>query len=126
MPIAPVQGGYTHAREQHMNEIFKTKLSCGLPLLIEQMSGVRSAGLCWLVPAGAVYDPAEKLGMAAIHREMLLRGAGELDSRAHADAIDRVGAARSTSVSTFHLSLASSFVGSHTEDVLPLLGKSVV
>ncbi|MBN4052724.1 insulinase family protein [Roseiflexus sp. AH-315-K22] len=108
-----------------MSEIVTTTLSCGMPLLTERISGVRSAGLCWLLPAGAVHDPSDRLGLAAIHREMLLRGAGDLDSRAHADAMDRVGAGRSTGVSTFHLSLASSFVGSHTAEVLPLLADMV-
>jgi len=108
-----------------MSTIVTTRLSCGMPLLIEPMSGVRSAGLCWLIPAGAVHDPSDRLGMAAVHREMLLRGAGSLDSRGHADAMDRVGAGRSTGVSTFHLSLASSFVGSRTSEVLPLLADMV-
>ena len=125
LPIAQAQGGYTHAREYHMNKIVFTQLSCGIPLLLEPMSGVRSAGLCWLIPAGAVHDPSDRLGMAAVHREMLLRGAGDLDSRGHADAMDRVGAGRSTGVSTFHLSLASSFVGSRTSEVLPLLADMV-
>jgi predicted Zn-dependent peptidase len=108
-----------------MSEIVTTNLSCGMPLLTERISGVRSVGLCWLLPAGAAYDPSDRLGLAAIHREMLLRGAGDLDSRAHADAMDRVGAGRSTGVSTFHLSLTSSFVGSHTAEVLPLLADMV-
>ena len=108
-----------------MSEIVVTKLGCGMPLIVEPISGVRSVGLSWLIPAGAASDPADRLGTAAVLRELLLRGAGELDSRAHADAMDRVGAAKSTGVSTYHLSVSSCFVGARTADVLPLVADMV-
>ena len=106
-----------------MSEIVVTKLGCGMPLIVEPISGVRSVGLSWLIPAGAASDPADRLGTAAVLRELLLRGAGELDSRSHADAMDRVGAAKSTGVSTYHLSVSSCFVGARTADVLPLVAE---
>ena len=39
--------------------------------------------------------------------------------------MDRVGAAKSTGVSTYHLSVSSCFVGASTADVLPLVANMV-
>ena len=73
-----------------MTQIETKSLACGMPLIVENMPGVRSAGLTWLLPAGAAMDPEGLQGRAAVLEEMLMRGAGGLDSRAQADAFDRL------------------------------------
>lgn len=59
--------------------------------------------------------------MSAMWAELLVRGAGSLDSRAHADALDGLGVSRGTSVETFNLSLTATLLGSRLEAALPLL-----
>ena len=56
-----------------------------------------------------------------MYSELLLRGAGDLDSRAHADALDRLGAGRSADVGTFHVKIGATMVGERLSEVLPLL-----
>ncbi len=96
-------------------------LSCGIPLLMEQMSGVRSAGVTWLLPGGSACDPADRLGIGTLWSELLLRGAGDLDSRAQADAFDAIGVGRSADVATLHMRLSFSLLGDRIMPALPLI-----
>lgn len=104
-----------------MTRIVTNRLACGMPLLIEPMEGVRSAALAWALPAGSALDPDDRQGASTMYSELLMRGAGELDSRAHADALDRLGAGRSADVGTFHVKIGASMVGERIGEVLPLL-----
>lgn len=104
-----------------MNRITVRRLACGMPLIVEEMEGVRSAGLTWLVPAGTATEPADRPGLATLWAELLLRGAGTLGSREHADALDRLGAGRSTDVGSYHLRIAATMLGSRVHEALPLL-----
>lgn len=104
-----------------MSTIVSRALSCGMRLIVERMSGVRSAGLSWVVPCGCAYDPVELQGRAAMWGELLMRGAGERSSREHADAMDRLGASRGTDVGTYTFRISTTALGSRVLDVLPLL-----
>ena len=104
-----------------MADIEMKRLSCGATLVCERMSGVRSAGLTWLVPAGSARDPESRIGLSAMHAELLLRGAGSLDSRTQADAFDALGVSRSTRVETFSTSLGATMLGSRVNEALELL-----
>ncbi len=108
-----------------MNEISVNRLPCGLVLVCERISGVRSLGLSWLVPAGAARDPGEAVGLSALWEEMVQRGAGDLDSRAHADALDTLGVSRSVSVGTFHHSYSATMLGENFGAAMPLLADMV-
>jgi predicted Zn-dependent peptidase len=92
-----------------------------MPLIVEPMSGVRSAALCWLLPTGSAYDPAPLEGLSTLWSEMLLRGAGSRDSREHADAADRIGASRATELGSYTLRVGSSMLGERFLDALPLI-----
>ena len=81
-----------------MSDVIRHDLGCGTPVFFEPMSGVRSVGLTWLVPAGTATDPAEVEGLSAMWWELIQRGAGDLGSREHTDALDRLGVSRSVSV----------------------------
>jgi predicted Zn-dependent peptidase len=96
-------------------------LDCGLPLIVESMSGVRSAGLTWLLPMGTARDPADKIGLSAVLSEMVLRGAGGMDSRQHADAFDKLGVSRSVSNEGQFITLGATMLGSRVLDALPLI-----
>lgn len=104
-----------------MMRITTTTLSCGTPLVVETIPGVKSAAMTWLVPAGCAADPAELEGISAMWAELICRGAGDLDSRAHADALDRLGAGRSTDVGTFYLRVGVTTLGERLIETLPLI-----
>src|SRR5690349_1170003 len=92
-----------------------------MPLLMEQMSGVRSAGITWLLPAGSATDPADRQGIGTLWSELLLRGAGDLTSRQQADAFDALGVSRSADVSTLHMRISLTLLGSQVMNALPLM-----
>ena len=101
-------------------------LECGLTLVVEEIAGVRSAALSWLVPAGSATDSFDGDGEAAMLSEMILRGAGGRSSREHSDALDLLGVNRSTDVSTHHLRLDASMLGDRLEAALPLLADMLI
>ncbi len=104
-----------------MTEPTRRDLACGVPLIVENIPAMRSAGLCWLLPAGSVTDEPNTLGRSQVMSELLMRGAGDLDSRSQADAFDRLGAARSSSSGTTHLRLSVACLGAKLGETLPLL-----
>ncbi len=104
-----------------MNAPEMRTLRCGMPLVIERITGVRSVGVCWLVSGGTAREPSEKQGLSAMWSELLFRGAGELDSRAHADALDRLGIARGGSPQSRYQRLSFTLLGDELEAALGLL-----
>lgn len=108
-----------------MTDINHITLDNGLHIVIEKMTGVKSAALCWLLPAGASHDPESSIGISALWSELLLRGAGDLDSRAQADAFDRIGVSRSTRLSSRFLSIDATTLGSRLHEALPPLVEMV-
>lgn len=106
--------------------IHTTPLECGARLVTERMPGVRSLGLAWLVPLGSARDPADRLGAGAILEELVCRGAGDLDSRAHADALDRLGASIGTRTETFHLAVTATLLGARAAETLPLVADMIL
>ncbi len=104
-----------------MSQIVTLSLRCGMPLIVEPMSGVRSAALCWLLPAGSACDPPALEGLSTLWSEIILRGAGDRGSREHADAADRLGASRATELGSYTLRVGSTMLGERFMDVLPLI-----
>lgn len=93
----------------------------GLRLVVEPIGGVKSVGFTLLLPAGTAHEPAHQLGLGAVVHELLFRGAGDLDARAHGDALDLLGVHRATEVNTFNLRLGATFLGDRLTQALPLL-----
>lgn len=104
-----------------MTHLSTRTLDCGLPLVVESIPGVRSVGLTWLIPAGSAADPDDRQGLSTLWSELIFRGAGDLDSRGHADAMDRLGVSRSAEVGTFYLRLGATLIGDKLLDALPLI-----
>lgn len=109
-----------------MSQIVTRTLSCGTPAIIEPIPGVRSCALTWLVPAGAAHDPADRLGLSALWAELLLRGCGNMDSRAHADACDAIGMSRSVETGPMFLRVGATMLGDRLFDALPLVTDMVL
>lgn len=103
-----------------MSTIETRRLNCGMELIVERISGVRSAGLAWLVTGGSAREPDAKEGLGAMWSELLFRGAGSRDARAHADAMDRLGVSRDASVQTFFMKIGGVMLGERVVDALPL------
>ncbi len=108
-----------------MNTISTITLACGMPLLVEVMSGVRSVGLTWLLPAGVATEPADRRGLTPVLAEMAMRGAGTLDSRAQADAFDKLGVNRGLEPGGVYLRLTATLAGDRLHDALPLFADIV-
>ncbi len=97
-------------------EVFHHVFDNGLTLLAERMDHVRSAAFNFLVPAGCVYDPPDQIGTASVLSEMIIRGAGNRDSRALSLALDNLGLDRDESVGQYHLRFWGSTL---TRNILP-------
>ena len=74
----------------------------GLTLVAEPMEHVRSAAFNFLVVSGCAYDPADQLGMASVLADLVVRGAGERDSRALTLALDNLGVDRDETAGIIH------------------------
>ncbi|MCA9297250.1 MAG: insulinase family protein, partial [Phycisphaerales bacterium] len=96
-----------------------TTLSCGVPVLIERNDAVASAAIDLLLPVGIAGDPLD--GHASMLSEYIFRGAGDLDSRQHSDAFDRLGVQRVASVGSHHLRLSATMIGRCIHDAIPLI-----
>jgi predicted Zn-dependent peptidase len=84
-------------------EIFHETFPNGLTLLAERMKQVRSAALNFLVPAGCAYDPPEHQGIASVLADLIIRGAGQRNSRELTLALDNLGLDRDESVGSLHV-----------------------
>ncbi|MGH7128142.1 MAG: insulinase family protein, partial [Planctomycetaceae bacterium] len=87
----------------------------GLTLLVEPMADVQSAAFAMLVPGGSVYDPPGENGTAAVLCELMVRGAGDRDSKELSTALDNLGVQRGESARLTHLA----FAGAILADNLP-------
>lgn len=104
-----------------MSSITSTSLSCGMPLLVEEMSSVRSAAIALAIPAGHGEDPIERLGMAAMWSEMLLRGCGGRSSKEDADYADSLGISRGATCGTYYMTLSATLLADRLSEVLKLI-----
>ena len=92
----------------------------GLTLVGEPMASLGSVAFTCLVPAGCVYDPANRSGLASFACEMILRGAGERDSRQFIVDLDNLGVERSESVSNAHTGFGGATLADNLPNVLAI------
>ncbi|GIW89051.1 MAG: peptidase M16 [Isosphaeraceae bacterium] len=102
-------------------ESYQHRFPNGLTVVGERMPSVKSAAFSLLLPAGAIYDPPERLGTAGVLAEWMLRGAGDRDSRSLIEALDRLGATYRVSAQSVHLGLTAATLGRHLIAVLRIL-----
>ncbi len=108
-----------------MPTITTTTLDCGATLVVEKNFAVQSLALHFLIPVGDAHDPIAHEGRAPMWSELLLRGAGDLDSRAQADAFDMLGATRSTNNTRLYTKLASTMLADRFDDASALLADTI-
>ena len=80
---------------------------------------MQSAGMCLLLPAGAATDPPNAGGSATVLSDLILRGAGQRNSRQLTDHLDTLGLQRSSSVGVHHLRLSCAAVAQRVLEGLP-------
>jgi len=104
-----------------MTAIHQHQLDNGLRLVAEPIEGVKSLALTLLLPAGVAHEPAGQQGVATMLAEMVCRGAGDRDARAHSEALDHLGVQRGSNAAGIHLRLTGTMIGSKLPEALPLL-----
>jgi len=87
---------------------------------MQRMPWLESAAMSVLVPAGSQRDPSELPGLASFAAEMVQRGCGNLNSRQFVDQLDRLGAARSASVTNSHTRFSAAIPSSRLEETLTI------
>jgi predicted Zn-dependent peptidase len=92
----------------------------GLVLVGEPMDWLGSAAFTFLVPAGCVYDPTDRGGLSTFTNEMILRGAGDRDSRQLVLDLDNLGVERSESVHDAHTSYSGATVAENLPAALEI------
>ncbi len=102
-------------------EIYTHRFDNGLWLLAEPVAGAESLAMTLRVPGGIAAEPPTRLGLTGVLAEMLCRGAGSRDARAHSEALDQLGVQRGTSTETFYMRLGAIMIGHQLSDALPLL-----
>ncbi len=80
---------------------------------------MQSAAMTLLLPAGSADDPPNRSGSAAVISDLVLRGAGERDSRQLTDYLDSLGLQRSTGASVYHTRFACAAVAERVVESLP-------
>lgn len=96
------------------------ELDNGMILVGEPTSAVESAAFSLLVPAGYSTDPADRLGLSSLLCDMVLRGAGERDSRALINDLEVLGVERGESVGASQTSFSAATLASNLFDALTI------
>jgi len=104
-----------------MSEIYQHQFDNGLWLVAEPVAGAQSLAMSMLTPAGLACEPDDQQGIGGLLAEMVCRGAGGLDAKAHSDALDQLGVQRGTGIETMHHHLGATMIGSTLPKALPLL-----
>ena len=99
---------------------FQHTFDNGLTLLAEAMPAVQSAAMTLLLPAGSSTDPVDRLGSATVLSDLVLRGAGERDSRQLSDYLDFLGLQRSSGVGIHHTRFGCAALGEKVLQGLPV------
>jgi predicted Zn-dependent peptidase len=92
-----------------------------MPLIVENIPGVKSASLAWWLPVGSATDPDGLEGRATMLAELLQRGSADRSSREMANALDSLGVLHSVEPGVQFVRISATFVGSRVGEVLPLL-----
>ncbi len=95
------------------------RLPNGLTLALEERD-FPGVAFQLLVPAGAVSDPEGLEGASALLEGWLWKGAGELDARGLAQALDALGVRRSSGAGLEYTAFAASFLPEVLEEVFRL------
>lgn len=109
----------TATRDQKLpNTIFAHRLSNGMTLVGEPNDSVQSAAITLLVPCGYSADPTNRLGLASVTCDMVLRGAGSRDGRALINDLEVLGVERGESVGASQTSFSAATLAENLSETL--------
>ena len=103
-----------------MATIRTEKLASGLLLAVEEQENP-GAAMQLLVPVGAVHDPEGYEGASAVLEHWLWKGAGGLDARAYAEALDDLGVRRASHTAHEFTTISAAFLPEVLPRVLELI-----
>lgn len=89
-------------------------------LVGEPTDAVESAAFSMLVPAGYSTDPDDRLGLSSLVCDMVLRGAGERDSRALINDLEILGVERGESVGASQTSFSAATLSANLHEALAI------
>ncbi len=96
-------------------------LNNGLTIITEKMTAVRSAALALSIPAGGCYEPSGKNGVASLLGDLMLRGAGNNDSRELSVAFDNLGVQYHISSGWHQLTFSAATIADRLPETLELV-----
>jgi predicted Zn-dependent peptidase len=96
------------------------RLTNGLVLLAEPVESVESAAFTLLIECGCAGDPADRLGLSNLLCDMVLRGAGDRDSRALIGDLENLGVERGESVGASQTSFSGATLADNLLDALAI------
>ncbi|TWU22839.1 M16 family metallopeptidase [Bythopirellula polymerisocia] len=100
--------------------IFSHRLANGMSLVGEPNNSVQSAAITLLVPCGYSADPVDRLGLASVLCDMVLRGAGSRDSRALINDLEVLGVERGESVGATQTSFSAATLADSLYEMLAI------
>jgi predicted Zn-dependent peptidase len=100
--------------------ILSHHLSNGMVLVGEPNQSVQSAAITFLVPCGYTTDPTDRLGLSSLLCDMVLRGAGNRDSRALINDLEILGVERGESVGASQISFSAATLAENLDETLSI------
>ncbi len=107
--------------EMTESAIYSEQLDNGLWLVAQPIASAQSVAMELRLPAGTSQQPESLQGVATLGAEMICRGAGDLDAKAHCNALDQLGVDRGTGVRGRHMTLSAVMLAARFEAAMPLL-----
>lgn len=109
-----------------MSQKFESfQLKNGLRVVVQLMSGVQSAALTMMVPAGAVHDKSGRSGTAAILAELFSRGTEEKTARELSSAMDNLGLQRSVVGGVGYITFSAATTADRIANAVPLIAEQL-
>ena len=103
-----------------MSNIKHHKFDCGLTIVTESISGIKTAALNWGVRSGVAYNKHD--GDSVLLAELVQRGALGLSTKEHNDALDILGIKRQVSCGIEFFRVSGVMLSVHLAQGIPLLG----
>ncbi len=95
-------------------------LDNGIVLLGEELPDLESVAVAFHVPAGGIHDGPGRCGLASLSSEMMLRGAGDRESRQLVEDFALAGINWSNAVSTTHATYFGALVARRLPEAMPI------
>ncbi len=100
--------------------LLSATLDNGIVLLGEELPDLESVAVAFHAPAGGIHDGEGRCGLASLTSEMMLRGAGDRDSRQLVEDLAMAGINWSNAVSTTHATYFGAMVAKRLPEAVSI------